>query len=400
MKKRVWNRLFEKIFSSTSKPSNTLAPKKLEKENLTESSIRDLFKNCADVEIKRYEMGDQKPREVLLLYCKGLADQKQINQYVISRIESVLDHNNITELEKKMDLKPLQGSEEIISNVFSGHLILVFLKNNKLYTLNVNDPPQRTPEQSNTEISIKGPKDGFVEELERNVALVRKRLKTNSMCYESFTIGKRSRTKVALLYMNDIIQPKVINEARRRLQKINIDALQGSNQLEEILSDYSYSLFPLIDYTGRPDFVVDYLLHGRFVVLVNGSPTGVVGPANLTLLFKSPEDLYMPFYFVFFERILRLIGLILSIFLLGFWVALSAYNVEQIPFPLLATVTVSRIGLPLPAPLEALLMMGLFELFREAGARLPSTVGQTVAVVGGIIVGDAAIRAGLASTSM
>ncbi|MNI35188.1 Spore germination protein XA [compost metagenome] len=250
------------------------------------------------------------------------------------------------------------------------------------------------------EVSIKGPKDGFVEELPTNVALVRKRLRTNSLCYEQFKIGTRSKSRVALLYIEDIIQPEILGEARERLLNFQIDALFSGSQLEEILSDSSSSLFPLIDYTGRPDYVADCLIHGRFAIIVDGSPIAVIAPANLTLLFKTPEDIYLPYYYVTFERILRWIALVISMLLPGFWVALSAFNIDQLPFPLLATVTIARIGLPLPTPLEAFMMMGLFELFREAGARLPKSIGQTVAVVGGIIIGDAAIRAGLASTTM
>jgi hypothetical protein len=126
----------------------------------------------------------------------------------------------------------------------------------------------------------------------------------------------------------------------------------------------------------------------------------VLAPTNFTLLLKSPEDSYFPYYYVTLERFIRLIGLVLALFLPGFWVSLTSYNMDQLPFPLMATITLARIGLPLSAPLEAFLMLSLFELFREAGVRLPKAVGQTVAVVGGLIIGDAAIRAGLSSTTM
>lgn len=132
---------------------------------------------------------------------------------------------------------------------------------------------------------------------------------------------------------------------------------------------------------------------------MEGAPTAVIGPANLTLLLKTPEDFYIPFYMGSFGLLFRFAGLIISLLLPGFWIALASFNIEQLPYPFVATISLSRIGLPMPAPLEGFLMIALFELFREAGERLPKAVGQTVAVVGGIVVGDAAIRAGLASTT-
>lgn len=170
--------------------------------------------------------------------------------------------------------------------------------------------------------------------------------------------------------------------------------------MEEAVADSTLALFPLVDYIGRPDFVAECLLKGRFVIIVDGSPMAIIGPCNLFEILKSPEDAYSPYYFVIFERLLRLIGLIIAIFLPGFWISLTSYNVDQLPIHLLATVTVSRFGLPFSGPMEILLMLGMFELFREAGIRLPKAVGQTIAVLGGLIIGDAAIRAGLTSPTM
>ncbi len=192
----------------------------------------------------------------------------------------------------------------------------------------------------------------------------------------------------------------MVEEARTRLKHIDLDTLFSSAQLEQILSDNSRSLFPLVHYSARPDFVVDCLSHGRFAVLADGAPIAAIAPVNFSLLLKSPEDIYFPFHIVAAEMLIRYFGFMIALFLPGFWVALSSYNMDQLPFPLLATLVITMRGLPLTGPLEALFMLALFEVFREAGVRLPKAVGQTVAVVGGIIVGDAVIRAGLTSTMM
>lgn len=381
------------------KPSGDSPPER--SDDWTPDMIHELFHNSADVKMEKYELGNTERAEALyLVYCEGLADSKQINHYILPKLECFIREAVSTEeLERKWELMSIDRQSILISQVFSGQLILYFPAPNVVYSMDISRIPQRIPQESSTEIAIKGPKDAFVEELTVNVALIRKRLRSNSLCYEQFTIGTRSQSRVALLYMKDITQPRIVDEARSRLKHIEIDILFGSSQLEEMVSDKSISLFPLLHYTTRPDFVVDCLIRGRFAIMVEGAPTAVIGPANLTLLLKTPEDSYIPYYMGTFGLLFRFAGLVISLLLPGFWTALASYNLEQLPLPLLATITLSRLGLPLPSPLEAFLMLCLFELFREAGERLPKAVGQTVAVVGGIVVGDAAIRAGLGSTT-
>jgi hypothetical protein len=368
----------------------------------TPQMIQDMFRNNADFKMVKFIFGETGQRETIyLMYAEGLVEIRQINEFVLPRLEKMLtDGDNAPSLDKKLDLSLLHKPEDLVTHIYSGLLGLFFENKDAVYMLDISEMPIRKPEESNTEISIKGPRDGFVEDIVLNVALVRKRLKTTSLCYEQFHLGRRSKTRVALLYIEDIANPEIISKVRSRLQSIDMDMVTGTGQFEHLLADNKMSLFPTLDYTTRPDYAAECLIRGRFVVLTDGQPNGIIGPANLTLLLKSPEDQYFPYYFVWMGVILRIAGLLTSMLLPGFWIALAAFNMEQVPLPLLATMSVSRIGLPLPGPLEAFLMVGLFEMFREAGERLPKAVGQTVAVVGGIVIGDAIIRAGIASTTM
>jgi len=370
--------------------------------HLSEQWFFDLFEGCADVRIFRHQiLGGSAADSVILIYCDGMSDVMQINQFVIPRLRH-LPMSYVSELEStiELELQAIHEIDQIITKVFAGQLVIYFTRLHKLYAYDAAKIPDRQPEEANTELSIKGPRDGFVENLAINAALVRKRLRTNALRYEQYVIGRKSETRAALLYIHGYIRPEVLNEARKRLRNIHVDSLLSSAQLEEIMSDSSLSLFPLITYTGRPDFVVECLIRGRLAILVDGSPIAMIAPVNLTLLIKTPEDFYFPTHIVVFQMCIRLIGLWIALFLPGFWIALTSYNVEQLPFPLLATVVNTRLGLPMPGPVEAFLMLALFEIFREAAIRLPKPVGQTIAVVGGIIVGDAVIRAGLASTTM
>ncbi len=364
----------------------------------------DHFAKCADVKVETFQFATtDSPVPISFFYCDGLIDARMYRQIVFSDLQKKFSmYSSLEELEqhRTLPLQPIDSPidlKEIERELFTGKLIITLDKYNRAFLLDISDPPNRSPEESNTEISIKGPKDGFTESVSTNIALIRKRLRSESMWNESFTIGLRSQSQVALLYINDIIDPTLVEDVRLRLTNISVDALVSSSQLGEALGDSSYALFPLLDYIGRPDYVVQSLLRGRFIIFIEGSPMALIGPTNLLMTLKSPEDAHFPFYFVTFERILRLLGLIVSIFTPGLWTALIAFNVEQLPFPLLATVTTARLGLPLSSSMEMFLMLGLFEIFREAGVRLPKAVGQTVAVVGGLIVGDASIRAGLGS---
>lgn len=375
--------------------------------NLDEDKIRSIYAHSNDVTIATFPFQQCGLGSILMIYCNGMVDAHILSQQVLPDLQNILEISEteemfVHELEKtlKWSRMHLQTQFEIDQLLFMGHALLYYPLQECFYSANISNVPHRNPEESNSEISVKGSRDGFTEELQMNVALIRKRLRTSSLHNEQFIIGKRSQTKVSLLYMADITRQEIVEEARGRLNGIHVDALVSSGQLEDGISDSSYSLFPLLDYIGRPDYAVECLMRGRFIILVEGSPTAIIGPCNLTEMLKTPEDVYLPYHFVAFQRLLRFIGLFLSIFLPGFWIALTAYDVDQLPFPLLATVAMSRTGLPFSTAIEVFLMMILFELFREAGIRLPKAVGQTIAVVGGLIVGESAIRAGLTSPTI
>ncbi|WP_308634907.1 spore germination protein [Paenibacillus silvisoli] len=354
-----------------------------------EKDFRTLFARCHDVKFETRGGAH-------LIYCDGMIDAKQLNEHVIPYIAEMIDNG---------ELKPIDGQEELRQlerRVFSGSVVIRYpdMRGTKTYETDLADPPKRQPEESISEISIRGPRDGFTEEVSTNVALIRKRLKTSSLQYEQLIVGRRGHARIALLYIEDIIDPYFVSEAKRRISRIDVDAVIGCAQLEEYLSDSSDSIFPLVDTIGRPDFAAESLLRGRFVVLADGSPMAVIGPSQLMEQLKSPEDVHSSYYYTILQRILRLIGLFIAMFLPGFYISLTCFNIDQIPFPLLATISNARAGIPYPAPIEIMLILGLFELFREAGIRLPKPVGQTVTVVGGLIIGDAAIRSGLASPSL
>lgn len=366
-----------------------------------EKWFRNKFSSSQDVIIENVSFGK---RKMLFLYCDGMVDTAQINKTIIPNLKQAISMSSSKEgFENQLTLNQLQQVQylnDVVTRIFYGEFIFVIDGMSVGYSVNISKLPQRDPEEPNTEISVRGPRDGFVEDIAINVALIRKRLRSDSMCYEQFSLGIRTHTKVGLLYIQDIVNPETLDEARNRLSTIEVDAVFSANELEEMLSDNPGSVFPIFDYTGRPDYVVSVLLRGRFVILVDGVPTAIIAPSNLSLMFKSPEDVHNSFAYVSFSRLFRLVGIGISLFLPGFYIGIATFHQDQIPLTLLGTMIISRKGVPIPTPVEALIMMALFELFREAGIRLPSAIGQTLGVVGGLIIGTAAIDAGLTSPAM
>lgn len=372
-------------------------------DSLRPEAIRQLFSGCHDVSVEHYGMLPHlQDVTVYLIYAEGLFDKHILMEYILPEMSELFRSGEITEEQDLQQKRPFflrkltqANADEIVNHVFEGKLLILFNEWGALYSIDADNRPQRSPEEPNTEVSIRGPRDGFTEDITTNVALIRKRLKTPLLHYESYILGSQTRTKVGLLYLHHTIDQKLVDEIRLKLSSIKSNGIVTSTQLEELLLDTPFTILPLYEHTGRPDFVVNSLLTGRFAILVDGSPTALVAPANFTYLINTSEDANTSIYMVVFVRIIRLCSVFAALFLPGFWVALVTYHQDQLPYTMIATMVISRQGVPLPAALEALFMLLLFELFREAGLRMPMAIGQTLSVVGGLIVGQAAISAGL-----
>ncbi|MBO8172157.1 MAG: spore germination protein [Bacillaceae bacterium] len=386
------------------------SPQKMKKTIIeSKQQIIDLFVSCDDIKYEEIPFSHQKGQiKVLFVYSEGLSDTDQLNEIIIPNLEQSLrklgnQPLNREYLEKswvKSTLTRVHHADLTVDKVLDGELLLYFDDLKAAYTIDISKHPQRKPEEASTEAIIKGPRDNFVEELSVNIGLIRKRYRSNRLKCRQYTLGKRTKTKIAVMYDEDIIDLEIISKLDKKIKQIQVDGLISSNQLKEYLTDTRFPIFPEYDYTSRADYVADCILRGRFTILVDGTPIAILAPVNMYFLLKSPEDTEYFFLYNSFERILRWVGISIATFLPGFWIALVSFHQEQLPLTLIATLVTAREGVPLPSGLEALIMLTLFELFREAGLRLPMSIGQTLTVVGGLIIGDAAIRSGLTSPAM
>lgn len=367
-----------------------------------QATLKKQFDNCADI---RFQTLEFPATNVMLITCEAMTDNHLFNEVVVPRLKVVChqkDQFDEAILMQKLHLPQLQKIEDLqeaVTNVFSGFILIYIERLKILLCSNIENKPNRSPEETNLEVLIKGPRDNFIEDLGVNIALIRKRLPTNLLSVEKMTIGTRSKTKIAILYFNDIADLSILKQIKQQLSSVETDVILSGELLLESFNKISY-LVPLNDTTGRPDFAMQSLTKGRYIILVDGIAYAIITPINILLLLKSGEDNDYPPIFTSLERLLRLGSILIALLLPAFWLALTTFHQEQLPIQLLATVVQANTGSPLPSALEMLGMLLMFELFREAGLRLPSILGGTISVVGGLIIGDAAIRAGITSPAM
>lgn len=343
-------------------------------------------------------------KQTTWIFQRSMIDRRALRSVRVHLLEvcsdSAFDGPRFAAMTGAIRLSPEMSPDEAAYRLFSGELLISLPWIPAAYAVDVSGIPGRSPEEAAMDSSIRGARDGFVEEIETNVALLRKRIPASLMRLEYFTVGE-THNRIALLYITDRIGPETLQRIRGQLAGLREVTLEGGNtRLEGLIQGRQTSLFPLIDVTGRPDFAVEKLLRGRFVVIFDGAPTVTIGPITLGELSLSPEDSYYPYFVAVAGRLTRYAGFLLTIFLPGFYACLLMYHQDQIPFRLLATIGLARTGVPVPAVVEMLIILFLLDTLREAGARLPRAIGNTITVVGGIIIGEAALRSGLMTPSM
>jgi hypothetical protein len=289
---------------------------------------------------------------------------------------------------------------DITSAVLSGDSVLLVDGLAVAIRLATRGWEHRTPEQPLTEPVVRGPKEGFTETLSVNLSLMRRRIQSETLRIETMVLGERSRTTVAMLYIAGVTLPSLVDEARQRLKRIRVDAIYESGTIEELIQDSPMTVFPLVKQTERPDVVESQLLQGKVALLTDGTPHCLTFPATFAGEMQAAEDYYQHWTAGSLMRLLRYLFLLVALLGPSTYIAVTTYHQEMLPTQLLLSLMASREGLPFPAVVEALIMEVSLEALREAGVRLPRPVGQAISIVGGLIIGESAVRAGLVSPVM
>lgn len=385
-------------------------------DHLSREQLQSIYSNSADILIfskfyhtnaitNRYYMNS--PVEMIFIMSEVITNTDFFKETILPSIVKSFEQTGFSSIQQLKDspfvswvvvASPgLQLAVREMSNLlFEGNILCSIPSLKVILSINSSQLPVRTPEESSSEPSIRGPKDGFVEDISTNIALIRKRIRNKDLTVATYSIGTFTETKLALLYINSIANDELIQVIKDRIADIDVDQLVTSGQLEELIGDSTY-LFPTVDYSSRTDFIAENLLNGRFVLILDNNPMAIIAPGNFFSLLKSPEDSYFPLFSSNVGHLFRITALLISIFIPSFYIAICTFHPDQLPFTLLATIALSRTGIPMEASIEMFLIMTFMELFREASIRMPSTMAQTITVVGGLIMGEAAIRAGIVS---
>ena len=374
--------------------------KKLEENTQLFSS---LYQESSDVVFRSLIVGK---KDASIIYIDGLSDTQKLDEQVLA---TLLDRNEFDETDFLLSVKnrlPISNIKRIstlsacIDSIANGNPVLLFDGFEEAFSLGLVKFEMRSIEEPQAETVIRGPREGFTESLGVNTTLLRRIIKDPALKMKTINIGKYTKTKVVISYIEGLVDKSLIEEIENRLNRIDIDGVLESGYIEQFIEDSPYSPFPQVLYTERPDVVCANLLEGRTVLLIEGTPFSLIAPMSFFSIFQSPEDYYERFWIGTFIRILRFLFLGVSLFLPSIYVAITTFHQEMVPTDLMISIASAREGVPFPAIVEAIIMEIAFEALREAGIRLPKQVGSSVSIVGALVIGQAAVQAGIVSAPM
>lgn len=364
--------------------------------------LKDLFKNDSDVVFRRFCVG---PWEAALIYVEGLADKNLLNEFVMETLMIFGDRpHKIEEIKDTLitvtDIREEKELDAAINALLSGDSILMLDTIDIAYIIATRAWPARGVGEPTSESVLRGPKEALVETMRFNTALIRRRLRDSRLRVESTKVGVRSKTDIAIMYIEDIVNEDVLTQVKEKLDSINIDAILDSGYIEQLLEGSKWSIFPQVQSTERPDVVAAALLEGRVALVVDNTPFCILVPTTLSTLFQSPDDYNQRWLYASGIRILRFIAILLSIVLPAIYVSVTSFHTAILPTRLVYAIAASREGVPFPAFIETLIMEISMALLVEAVLRLPNGLGSTIGIVGGLIIGQAAVTAGIVSPAM
>ncbi|GMK42123.1 spore germination protein KA [Paenibacillus sp. CCS19] len=346
--------------------------------------------------------------EMAVTYIRAIVEEDTIHQNVIEPImgwSAPLEKPTWMETLRQRVIstgttKLIQTVDDAIYAMLDGQSLVLTNGFSQAVAADTSGGEMRSVAEPNTQTVIRGPQYSFTENIATNVGLLRRIIRSADFRMKTVIVGRKTRTTIGIVYMDQIADPKVAAEIERRIQEIDIDGVLESNYIEEFISDQTYTPFPTMMNSERPDTVASAMLDGQIAVLVDGTPFALIGPATFFHFFRSAEDNYQRFDISTFLRLLRYVAFLASMLLPSLFIAITTFHQEMLPTPLLISLAAQREGIPFPALVEALLMEFTFEILREAGVRMPRAIGPAISIVGALVLGQSAVQAGLVSPAM
>ncbi len=368
---------------------------------MTDYAISRIFRDAGDFIRRQLRCGEH----ILYAYAiDGLVSAGNISDYIIKPIMQQLSADTMEQLYTRamegmiynVVASPCEDLDDVAKKLVNGFCVVLF-PNVGAIAFEVKTPDKRGPSAPEVENTVKGAKDAFVETIRSNTSYIRRHLRSPDLRLYETQVGRRSLTNVSVVWLEGITNPELVEKMKSRLQEIDIDGMISPSSVEEYVTGSRTTAFPLLQYTERSDRFCQGILDGRVGLLVDGLPLGYLAPADLMYLMESPEDRGRDYIGASAVRILRYFSLLISLLLPAIYIALATFHQAMIPLPLLRSVIESKQSVPFCTTAEVLGLLIAFELLQESGIHLPQAIGQSVSVVGGIVVGTAAVEAGLIS---
>lgn len=430
------SKLHDGIVNSNNNDNNTEKNKSIPKElyNAIDVNLEIVKQQYnadinSDIVVRDFNLtARNKQYKAFLLYIDGMVNTDSINHFVLNPlmlrntanmydnsetevVRRAISNNIVIRKVKKFDLadyiynnlvpqnsvEKLSDFEKIASSVNMGNCLLFVDTLNVAFDIDVKGFKQRSVDKPENEIVIRGPHEAFVESIRTNTSLVRRIINNEHLIIENVEIGKISKTKCAICYLNNVANNNLVGEVKYRLNNIAIDYLTSAGQLEQLIEDNGKYSLPQLIATERPDKASNYILEGRVIIIVNGSPYALIAPATFLDFLCTPEDYNLKYQFSNLLKFIRILALLITLLLPGFYIAIVNFHQELLPTELLFSIVASRETVPFPILFELVIMEVSFELIREAGLRVPSPIGPTIGIVGALVLGQAAVDASIVS---
>jgi spore germination protein KA len=370
-------------------------------------ALQNLFCNSSDVVF--YEFECFSGAKALIVYINGIVETDVLDRDVIrpfilrtEKIYKDIDQKsvNIKNLFPVVSVKELNNLTTIKDEIVNANAVIFIDEINTGFSVSTKGWKNRAIIEPDAETVVRGPKEGFIEDISTNKSLIRKIIKSNNLVFEDLIIGRQTETCISICYVNSIVNKKVLQEVRLRLNKIDTDSILESGYIEQFIEDNPSSILSTIGNTQKPDVLAGKILEGRVAILCEGSPHVLTVPYLFIEGLQVSEDYYNRPFLATMQRFVRVLALLVSMFLPAWYVALATYHQEMIPTVFIRTMAGSSNFIPLPAFMEAAVMTLIFQFLRESGTRLPKAVGSAISIVGALVLGEAAVNAGIISAPM
>jgi len=370
-------------------------------------SLKEMLSDSSDLKVHPFRFGPDEKFTGVLAFIDGLVDNPTLTNAILRPIMSWRpDGKTLPEAQGLADMlaqvvlcagdvKEASLLSELTSGCLTGDTAVLLDGCTVGLVISTKGWDKRSVTEPQSEMVVRGPREGFTENLRTNTALIRRKIKSGQLCVSNMTVGRKTRTDICLMYLSGVADPKVVETVKYRIDHLDVDSVLESGYIEEYIEDAPFSPFATVGYSEKPDVVAGRLLEGRVAVVVDGTPFVLTAPMLFVESFQTTEDYYTRSLYASMMRIIRFIGYFIAVFVPAIYIALTAFHQELIPTTLLFTIANAREGTPFPVFLETFIMIFSFEILREAGIRLPRPVGQAISIVGALIMGDAAVSAGL-----